>query len=282
VRGYLEEINSSSGSEAPRKEVIDLPPLGLFPTIGPRNRYKYILFVEKEGFGPLLAAGQIQEKYDLLIASTKGLSVTALRQLLDTLYEHGVQKIFVLRDFDISGFSTLGTPGKSNRRYRFKNRIPIVDLGLRLEDIQAEGLQSEPIPLKKDPDKQKRTWAKQAMTLARHGATPEEIEFLRTRRSELNMLSGRRFLDFLERKLRQHGVTKYIPDEATLREHLTRFRERQLAKELLNTHRDELKAKAAEMPIPEALDQAVKDSLADQPELPWDMAVVGILKDHER
>jgi DNA topoisomerase VI subunit A len=137
-------------------EIINLEPFGLFPTIGPLNRYKYALFIEKEGFGPLLAAGQISEKYDLLLSSSKGLSVTALRQLLDELHKLGVGKVFVLHDFDISGFSILGTLGTSNRRYRFENPIQVVDLGLRLVDVQNEELQSEPIRLERMPPNNKK------------------------------------------------------------------------------------------------------------------------------
>ena len=68
------------------------------------------------------------------------MSVTALRMLLDGLHEYGVQKVFVLHDFDISGFTILRTLGTSTRRYRFENQIEIVDLGLRLSDVQAEQL----------------------------------------------------------------------------------------------------------------------------------------------
>src|SRR6516165_12827053 len=69
--------------------------------------------------------------------------------------------------------------------------------------------------------------------LERHGARPEKIEFLRSRRCELNMLPGRRFLDFVQRKLALHGVTKCIPEEEMLRLHLRRSYEHQLAQELL-------------------------------------------------
>src|SRR5439155_12075014 len=50
-------------------------------TCGPHCRYKYVLFLEKEGFDELLAAGQIAERYDLAIMSTKGQTVTAARRL---------------------------------------------------------------------------------------------------------------------------------------------------------------------------------------------------------
>jgi hypothetical protein len=272
VRQYLKETRS--GVSLPK--IVDLPPFPLFPTRGPLHRYKYALFIEKEGFDPLLDAGQIAEKYDLLITSTKGLTVTALRQLLDELHEHGLAKVFVLHDFDISGFSILGTLGKSNRRYRFSNPIEIVDLGLRLADVQTEELQSEPIALDKDALKQQRKWAAQALTLQRHGASPEEIEFLRKERSELNMLTGRRFLAFLEGKLAAHGVEKYIPDEETLRLHRRRFYEYQLAKKLLDEHRSALQEKAASLPLPQDLLSTVKALLEQHPEWPWDQAVTDI------
>jgi hypothetical protein len=279
VRRYLEQIRKG----AVLAEVIDLALLGLFPTIGPAHRFKNALFIEKEGFDQLLAATRIAQKYDLFIMSTKGMRVIALEILLDALYRHGLERVFVLHDFDVSGFSIFGTLGKSSRRYQYQNQIQIVDLGLRLADVRAEQLQTEPIELDKDLHKRVKTWAARAQTLARHGARPEEIEFLRTQRSELNMLPGRAFIAFLERKLAQHGVTKVIPDPETLALQARRYYECTLAKELLDRHRDELKAKAAAMPIPPDLDLALEALLADQPELAWDMGVVEILKTpHER
>jgi hypothetical protein len=34
--------------------------------------------------------------------------------------------------------------GTSNRRYRFTNDVPVVDIGLRLADVKHMGLESEP------------------------------------------------------------------------------------------------------------------------------------------
>jgi hypothetical protein len=269
VRNFLAQIEK--GAALP--EIIDLDAFGLFPSIGPVNRYRDALFIEKEGFGPLLEKEQIAELYDLPIISTKGLSVTALRMLLDRLHEFGVERVFVLHDFDVSGFSILGTLGTSNRRYRFTNKIEVVDLGLRLEDLRQMNLQSEPISLPSDARKRSKTQQARARTLHRHGATPEEIEFLKDRRVELNMMTAATMIEFLKRKLDYHGIRKIIPDEEILRLHLVRYRQWQLAKELLNQHRDELKAKAAAMPIPEDLERAVEDLLYDHPELPWDSAV---------
>jgi hypothetical protein len=51
----------------------------------PRNRYGNVLFVEKQGFDELFAEVQLAARYDIAIMSTKGMSVTASRALLDRL-----------------------------------------------------------------------------------------------------------------------------------------------------------------------------------------------------
>jgi hypothetical protein len=52
-------------------------------TSGPVNRYRYALFVEKEGFDELLKSVKLARRFDLAIMSTKGMSVTAARHLVD-------------------------------------------------------------------------------------------------------------------------------------------------------------------------------------------------------
>jgi DNA topoisomerase VI subunit A len=106
--------------------------------------------------------------------STKGMSVVAARMLLDRLAGQ-VDNIFVLRDFDVSGFSIFGTLGTDSRRYVFENDLTdkIVDIGLRLEDIEAMGLEAETVEV----DNREARRAK----LEEHGATDDEIEFPRTR-----------------------------------------------------------------------------------------------------
>jgi hypothetical protein len=54
-----------------------------YPTSGPKNRYRNILFVGKEGFDELFEAVQLAERYDIAVMSTKGMSVVAARELLD-------------------------------------------------------------------------------------------------------------------------------------------------------------------------------------------------------
>ena len=54
-------------------------------TSGPSGRYGALLFFEKEGFNELFRAVQLAERYDLAIMSTKGVSVTAARRLVDDI-----------------------------------------------------------------------------------------------------------------------------------------------------------------------------------------------------
>src|SRR5207302_4917080 len=136
VRGYVKSFDN---------EIEDVTPQinDLYPTHGPTNRYRYALFIEKEGFGPLLQSSKIAERYDLAIFSSKGQSTTAARELVDALSQKGVT-ILVAHDFDVSGFSIVHNLGHSNHRYRFECHPNVIDLGLRLSDVKKMHLESEP------------------------------------------------------------------------------------------------------------------------------------------
>ena len=105
-------------------------------TFGPASRYVGVLFVEKEGFDALFEAVQMAERYDLAFMSTKGISVTAARELAERLCSTHQIPLFVLRDFDKAGFTGAATFQRSNRRYTYKRQFEVVDLGLRLEDVR--------------------------------------------------------------------------------------------------------------------------------------------------
>src|SRR5215831_6979040 len=83
------------------------------------------------------------------IMSTKGMSVVAARKLIDSLADQ-VDHIFVLRDFDVSGFSIFGTLGTDGRRYKFQNDMSgkVIDIGLRLQDAEEMGLEAETVEVK--------------------------------------------------------------------------------------------------------------------------------------
>ena len=77
-------------------------------TSGPEGRYKYALFIEKEGFNELFKSVRLAERYDMAIMSTKGMSVTAMRTLVERMSADDVT-VLVLHDFDKAGFSIVNT-----------------------------------------------------------------------------------------------------------------------------------------------------------------------------
>jgi hypothetical protein len=178
-----------------------------YPTRGPKNRFGAILFLEKEGFDPLLEAVNLAARYDLAIMSTKGMSVTASRELAEELCATYDVPLLVLYDFDISGFTIFGTLRSSTHRFRYRRPFKVIDLGLRLADIK--GLKREEVYVTSP--------SKTAATLQRHGATKQEIDILAGgERVELNELASDQLVALIERKLAEHGIRKVIPDDDTL------------------------------------------------------------------
>lgn len=263
VRQYLGE------REAPPIKSRDLLH-ELYPTRGPINRYRNVLFIEKEGFDELFEQVKLADRYDLTIMSTKGMSNISARKLLDEIAPY-VDNVFVLHDFDISGFSIVGTLATDSRRYEFTHKVPVVDFGLRLPDIDAMGLEAMAETVKVDS-----IWAK-IETLTEHGASQREIDFLANpggcRRVELNAMSSRQIVNFIEEKLKAHGVTKVIPSREVLDEYARSVVLHKLRKEALDKLEPDLAARAQEVHLPADLTERVQETLKNDPTLSWDDAV---------
>ena len=251
-----------------------------YPTKGPKNRYGAILFIEKEGFNELFKQAEIASKYDLCIMSTKGMSTTAARQLVDELCVNDVP-LFVLHDFDKSGFSIVSTLQRETRRYSFRNHVNVIDIGLRLEDVKKYNLESEECSYGK---------SNPVMNLRENGATPAEIEFLCSkssyygssgRRVELNALSSRGLLNLIESKLKKHGVKKVVPDNKTLKD---AFRRAVLVKRLNEQLKEIMGGIEKEVDdieiTPKQIARNVKKILNACSTKSWDDAVIEIAEDN--
>ena len=188
------------------------------PVSGPGRCYGTVLFIEKEGFDGQVCEAEIPQRYDVALASTKGLSNVAARNLFVALGEIGV-RVVVLHDFDERGFIICGTLSGDTDRYQFKGEKPkIIELGLRLADAKEMGLVSEYVEYDHDPEK----------NLVKYGATKEERAFLRRgaiegskkkfwgERIELNAMTRDQFIEYVETKLEEAGVEKVIPDEEVI------------------------------------------------------------------
>ncbi len=252
----------------------DTAPVSSIPaqidTKGPGLRYSAALFIEKEGFAPILQDAGIAERYDLAIMSTKGLPVAAACNLIESLHAAGV-KILVCRDFDLAGFKIIRT---LKTGVRLTRGTPIIDIGLRLEDV--EGLQSEEVIYKQD--------CSPKHYLRQCGATEDEMDFLVQQRYygswsgervELNAFTSEQFIDYLESKFAEHDVEKVVPDESTLANAYRRA--------LFRIEEEKLSAKLAEeMPatdVPGDLEEAVRRHLEEEPGDSWDEAVCVIAEE---
>ncbi|MBI1789589.1 MAG: hypothetical protein HYR60_18810 [Acidobacteria bacterium] len=270
VRKYLRDI------EGPLELGIESPRLnGTFPTSGPRNRYNAVLYIEKEGFMPLLERARFAEQYDFAIMSSKGMGTVASRRLIENLSE--TVTIFVLHDFDKSGFSIAGTLTRDTRRYEFTRDPDVVDLGLRLADVEEWGLQSESVQYKSDP----------TCNLEENGATVEEIAFLHRgsrhgKRVELNAFTSDQFVAWLDSKLVEHGVEKVIPDDGILEQAYRRAAAIRRYQKIIDEAGEEIATYAKGLTVPKTLRATVAKRLAKDPTLAWDEVLAVLAGEQER
>jgi hypothetical protein len=255
VRDYLGNMHEPQFDEAEFSEAE-------VKTYGPECRFGAVLFIEKEGFLPLLQQAGIAKRYDLGVMSTKGMSNTAARRLVDDMCGQHQIPLLVLHDFDKSGFSILGTLSESNRRYLFRHQISVIDLGLRLDDI--DGLQSEDVFDRGSP-------AKIRENLRSNGATAEEIEFLLEQRVELNALASDELVAFIERKLAEQGIAKVIPRKEQLEEAYRLFVRGARIEEIITAALEEQTDEKID--VPADLDERVRQHINEHPKVRWDRAV---------
>jgi hypothetical protein len=258
-------------------------------TRGPAGNFGAVFFVEKEGFDPLLEAAQIADRFDLALMSTKGMSVTAARALADEMCAAHDVPLLLLHDFDKSGFSIAGTWQRDTRRYEFQNSITVIDLGLSLQDVEALGLESEH-QFHSKGDK----YALIA-NLRENGATEAEIAFMfadfdatrSTRRVELNAMTSPQFIAFVERKLKEHGIAKVVPNQDLLAEVYAGLKRGQrlegaLQQAIEDLQDDDEEEGAVNFRAPKNLPRRIRALLKRQPTLRWDAALAEIVKNESK
>jgi hypothetical protein len=242
--------------------------------IGPAGGYAAVLFCEKEGFNPLFKAVQLAERRDLMIISTKGVSNTAARRLIDDVCGgHGLP-LFVLHDFDEAGFMILGTLQRDTRRYQFSRNVEVVDLGLRLADIR--GLETEPAAATRASARVRRD------QLAENGAVDAEIAILVSARVELNAMASDALIAMINRKLDEHGLEKVVPADDLLAETYRAFhRSERLREEFEETARQVKAEDVDEIKVPKNLAKRVRAKLAKHRDLRWDEALQLVLDEKQ-
>jgi hypothetical protein len=235
--------------------------------IGPDGGFSGVLFCEKEGFNPLFKAVNLANRFDLMIISTKGVSVTAARLLIDSVCGNNSLPLFVLHDFDVAGFLIFATLQRDTRRYRFTNAIEVIDLGLRLADIA--GLEREPAAATRTGQATLRN------QLAENGASDGEIPILLNDRVELNAMTSDALIAMIERKLKAYGLTKVIPADAMLADAYRAFHRSQQLREKFEEMESEFEEE--KIKVPKRLKDRVGAILTKHPDLRWDDALKIVL-----
>ena len=233
--------------------------------IGPAGNLSAVLFCEKEGFNPLFRAVNLANRHDLMVISTKGVSVTAARQLIDTVCGDHDLPLFVLHDFDHAGFLILGTLQRDTRRYQFSSAVEVIDLGLRLADIA--GLEREPAAATKVSADIRRA------QLAENGAADAEIAILLNGRVELNAMTSDALIAMIERKLRAHGLQKVIPEDDLLGKTYRAFHHSQELRKKFKKLEDKFAAAHTGIEVPGNLQEQVRAILDEHRDLRWDDAI---------
>ena len=253
VRAYLSRTAPLQLEEA------DFDPAGV-TTYGPDGAFGAVLYVEKEVFMPLFDRVRLAQRYDIAIMSSKGMSVTAARELVNGVCEAAVP-LLVLHDFDAAGIIIKDTLENDTRRYSYSNPPDVIDIGLGYNDIA--GLTPEP---NKSAISDER--------LSQAGLGQAAIDFLSSQRVELNAMTSRQLVDFVEGKLKQHGVGKLIPDAKTLAETYEMF----AASDRLSDAFDEMKEKLEgeeqkTVKVPDDLKAKIETLLKEKPDITWHRAI---------
>ena len=231
------------------------------------QRYQAVLYIEKEGFEPLLQEARIAERFDLAVLSCKGQSVVAARKYVDHVCRRrGGVPLFVAHDMDKSGFeisqrlTAVSDWAEDCDRvtYRFQNEIDVTDLGLRLADAQRYGLKGEPCQFK-------------GGFAADSFCTEEEKAYLRSgRRIELNEFTAPQFVEWLESKLKQYLPQRLIPPNHVLEDAYRRARAVARINKAIEDVRDLALEDARQAPIPPNLRRTLQKTVKDNP---WDVAL---------
>ena len=169
--------------------------------------------------------------------------------------------------------SICSTLSRNTRRYRFKQKVNVIDLGLRFDDVTALGLESFA-----EAHSDRGSERARRLNLQTNGATEAEIQFLLKRRVELNALTSRQFIDLIERKLTTHGVKKLVPGVKLLSDTYRAHLRAQHVRAYIEDALDEAEQEAEAIAVPATLKEQVETMLRKNPRMRWDEAVATIAR----
>lgn len=173
----------------------------------PAWTFNKLLFIEKEGFCSTLKEMRWPERNDCALITSKGHATRALKDVVDNIAESDEPiTVFCVHDADAAGTMIYQSLQEATRA-RPGRRIEIVNLGLEPREALAAGLEIEAIERKRD----RRPVAEYVPARC--------AEWLQTHRIELNAMSSRQFVAWLNEKIAAYPG-KLIPPREVLADRL--------------------------------------------------------------
>jgi DNA topoisomerase VI subunit B len=286
-RGHLTEPHTGKvigmGTLAVKKYLADRKPAQVVEaelydahveTNGPDGNYGALLYIEKEGFDTTIDKAHLRDRFDIGTLSCKGMSVTAARSLAEAICRKKGVRLFALTDFDEAGFTIKETLGHDTKRYQFEHEIDVIHIGLQWKDIDDETLW----PFAEKAANSKSDDVTRSAKMKRHGATDREITFLLTQRIELNAMTSRQFINFVERKLVKHGVRKLVPGVKLIKDTYRAMVRNEFIRAAFEDAVEEAREEMESIAVPDTIIDQVEAMLKKNPKLRWDEAVAQIVK----
>jgi Histidine kinase-, DNA gyrase B-, and HSP90-like ATPase len=175
--------------------------------------YDKILYVEKKGVWPILQAAALAERYDMAVIAAEGYATEATRVLFAQAEKGQNYQLFVLHDADPDGYNIGRTLREETRRMP-GYAVEVIELGLRLEEALAMGLDEEEFTRRKAlPQGLVLTETEREYFEGRPAGSKSWI----CRRIELNALTAPALVAYIEEHLQQAEVRgKVIPPHNAL------------------------------------------------------------------
>lgn len=262
VGSYLADARANGAYLTTREEIAPWTA----DTSGPTDRYAGIVAIEKGGIAETLVQEGIHNQLDVAVLNLQGQPVEAALALID----HLQVPVLVLHDFDRAGL-TIGANVNGTWRHRHENEFLIRSIGLRLDHVRDWGLEREPIDaknLKSVSDDR----------LRECGATPDELEFLRRHRVELDAASTEQLITLVEQGFADLGIGKVVPDTERLVE---AYRAAGINAEIAAAYRrvvEEAERRWNIVAPPPDLEERIRAALEERPHVSWDQVLREIVE----
>jgi hypothetical protein len=187
-----------------RRETIALGTLTVEDYERPAWTYNKLVYIEKEGFSEALKDNGWPERHDCAVASSKGYTTRAVRDLVDKIAEHDEPcTIYCVHDADAYGTVIYQTFQEATKA-RGARKIQIVNLGLDPWNAVAAGLEIEDVERG-----EKRRPVAEYVTAREDGY--HWGEWLQTHRVELNAMTTPEFIGWLDARMAEYAGGKLTP-----------------------------------------------------------------------